>query len=65
MTRLRTRHGLDLAEYAERFGQPAHDSLMRRAAPIIARGLLSDDHCHLSLTRDGVMLSDDIITDLF
>ncbi len=65
MTRLRTRHGLDLAEYAERFGQSALDSLMRRAAPIIARGLLSDDHGHLSLTRDGVMLSDDIISDLF
>lgn len=65
MTRLRTRHGLDLAEYAERFGQSALDSLMRRAAPIIARGLLSDDHGHLALTRDGVMLSDDIITDLF
>ena len=65
MTRLRTHHGLDLAEYAERFGQSAHDSLMRRAAPIIARGLLSDDHGHLALTRDGVMLSDDIITDLF
>lgn len=65
MTRLRTRHGLDLAEYAERFGQSALDSLIRRAAPIIARGLLSDDHGHLALTRDGVMLSDDIITDLF
>lgn len=65
MTRLRTRRGLDLAEYAERFGQSALDSLMRRAAPIIARGLLSDDHGHLALTRDGVMLSDDIITDLF
>lgn len=65
MTRLRTRQGLDLAEFAEKFGQSALDSLMRRAAPIIARGLLSDDHRHLSLTRDGVMLSDDIITDLF
>lgn len=65
MTRLRTRQGLDLDEYAERFGQSAHDSLMRRAAPIIARGLLSDDHRHIALTRDGVMLSDDIITDLF
>lgn len=65
MTRLRTQQGLDLTEYAERFGQSAHDSLMRRAAPIIARGLLSDDHSHLALTRDGVMLSDDIITDLF
>lgn len=65
MTRLRTRRGLDLDEYAERFGQSAHDSLMRRAAPIIARGLLNDDRGHLSLTRDGVMLSDDIITDLF
>ncbi len=65
MTRLRTRRGLDLAEFAEKFGQSAHDSLMRRAAPIIARGLLSDDHRHLALTRDGVMLSDDIITDLF
>ena len=65
MTRLRTRRGLDLDEYAERFGQSAHDSLMRRAAPIIARGLLTNNNRHLSLTRDGVMLSDDIITDLF
>lgn len=65
MTRLRTRSGIDLDEFAERFGQSAHDSLMRRAAPIIARGLLRDDDRHLALTRDGVMLSDDIITDLF
>lgn len=65
MTRLRTRSGIDLDEFARRFGQKALDSLIRRAAPIIARGLLSDDRGHLSLTRDGVMLSDDIITDLF
>lgn len=65
MTRLRTRRGLDLDEFGCRFGRNALDSLTRRATPIIARGLLSDDHRHLSLTRDGVMLSDDIITDLF
>ena len=65
MTRLRIRRGLDLDEYAERFGQKALDSLVRRAAPIIARGLLINNNRHLALTRDGVMLSDDIITDLF
>lgn len=65
MTRLRTCSGIDLDEFARRFGQKALDSLIRRAAPIIARGLLSDDHSHLALTRNGVMLSDDIITDLF
>lgn len=65
MTRLRTRQGLNTDEYARRFGQPALDSLMHRAAPIIARGLLSDDHSHLALTRNGIMLSDDIISELF
>lgn len=65
MTRLRTRSGIDLDEFARRFGQKALDSLIRRAAPIIARGLLRDDDRHLALTRDGVMLSDDIIADLF
>ncbi len=65
MTRLRTRRGLDLDEFSSRFGQKALDSLVRRAAPIIARGLLINNNRHLALTRDGVMLSDDIITDLF
>ena len=65
MTRLRTRRGLDLDEFSSQFGQKALDSLVRRAAPIIARGLLTNNNRHLSLTRDGVMLSDDIITDLF
>lgn len=65
MTRLRTRSGIDLDEFARKFGQKALGTLMRRAAPIISRGLLRDDDRHLALTRDGVMLSDDIITDLF
>ena len=65
MTRLRTRQGLNTDEYARRFGQPALDSLMHRAVPVMARGLLRDDHGHLALTRDGIMLSDDIISELF
>lgn len=65
MTRLRTRSGIDLDEFALRFGQKALGTLISRAAPIIARGLLRDDDRHLALTRDGVMLSDDIIADLF
>ena len=38
---------------------------MHRAVPVMARGLLRDDHGHLALTRDGIMLSDDIISELF
>lgn len=65
MTRLRTRQGLDLREYGNRFGLQALMSLTQRAKPIVARGLLNTDGSRLALTRIGIMISDDIISDLF
>lgn len=65
MTRLRTREGLDLKDYGERFGLSSLVSLTQRAKPIVARGLLRTDGQRLALTKDGVMVSDDIISDLF
>lgn len=65
MTRLRTREGLDLKEYGERFGLSSLVPLTQRAKPIVARGLLRTDGQRLALTKDGVMVSDDIISDLF
>ena len=65
MTRLRTRRGLDLHEYGDRFGLQALASLTARAKPIAARGLLHTDGSRLALTQAGIMVSDDIISDLF
>ena len=65
MTRLRTRLGLDLREYGDRFGLQALMSLTQRAKPIVARGLLNTDESRLALTQKGIMISDDIISDLF
>lgn len=65
MTRLRTRQGLDLREYGDRFGLKALMSLTQRAKPIVARGLLNTDGSRLALTQKGIMISDDIISDLF
>lgn len=65
MTRLRTREGLNLHEYGIKFGFPALASLIQRANPIVARGLLRNSGCSLALTKKGIMVSDDIISDLF
>lgn len=65
MTRLRTSEGLDLQAYGERFGLQALVSLTARAKPIAARGLLRLHGSRLTLTASGIMISDDIISDLF
>ncbi len=70
MTRLRMRDGLDLNEYGKRFGETARNALIREARrwaqseqaqpnPI----QLSEDR--LSLTREGIMIADEIIASLF
>lgn len=65
MTRLRTREGIDLADFALRFGEAVRSALLRSAHPALHAGNLELIGNRLALTRLGIMISDDIITDLF
>ena len=62
MTRLRTREGLDLSRYGV---ERDVEELLRKAASYLKSGLLELRDGMLSLTRDGIMVSDEIIADLF
>lgn len=64
LTRMRTSDGLDLRCYESRFGLSALKRLIRQAGPHISRGLIHADARCLRLTREGIMLADDIILDL-
>ena len=64
MLRLRTSDGLDLALFKEHYGAVALSKLLSKSRPHIERGLLLHDHTTLRLTPGGVMLSDNIISDL-
>lgn len=60
MTQLRTKEGLLLSALSEK--ERAY--LLRQAQPFIRRGLLRLTSDRLALTRDGLFLSDGIMTDL-
>lgn len=80
MTRLRTRDGLDLTEFRRRFGESATRRLLRDSHRWLADGLLTlvlpdsslsaipnqfPTEGRLALTRDGIMISDEIFASLF
>lgn len=69
MTRLRTRQGLDLNEFAKRFSDADCQRLLITARRWIDAGYLiqssENSKKSLSLTRSGIMISDEIISDLF
>lgn len=71
MTRLRMAEGISLSEYERRFGARELNALLRKAEPY-----LREEHprlqkhdieadTRLALTKEGVMVSDSIIVDLF
>ncbi len=62
MTRLRTREGLDLSRYGV---ERDAEELLIKAAPYLKSGLLELRDGMLSMTLDGIMVSDEIIADLF
>lgn len=64
MTRLRTARGIDLALLGETFGADKAAYCRCMALPHITHGLLCDTKGWLKLTRQGIFLSDDIISDL-
>ena len=64
MTALRTSQGLSINDIARRFGTDYQHHLLSNAQPHIDRHLLTVDNDHLRITRDGLFLSDAIISDL-
>lgn len=64
MVRLRTSDGLDTTVIAKHYGSNASDTLLRKALPFINQGLLNQKGTILTLTPQGVMMSDHIIRTL-
>lgn len=65
MTGLRTAEGIDLRHYEEIFGKNAVNQLVGKAQKLIKTGLLEHGKDSLRLTDAGVMISDEIIVELF
>lgn len=65
MTRLRTQWGINLEDLEALFGIPARERLMHRVDPYLRKGLLSLDGSTLSLSSEGIFVSDGIIAALF
>lgn len=63
-TMLRMNSGIDLVKFKERFGIELYDYLMRNARNSIAAGHLIVDNDHLHLTREGIFISNDVMSDL-
>ena len=64
MTSLRTRQGIDLPTLEARFGQSLSDYCNTMAAPYLRSGKLELQNDYLRLTREGIFVSDGIISDL-
>lgn len=65
LTRLRRAEGINVKEYARRFGKRECDIMMAKAERYLRDGKLIYDSDNLYLSEIGVMISDDIISDLF
>ena len=64
MLSLRTCDGIDLADLKSRFGTDLHSYLLRQARQYEESGLLVHEHDRLRLSRNGLYVSDMVITDL-
>ncbi|MEA4916107.1 radical SAM family heme chaperone HemW [Proteiniphilum sp.] len=64
LTGLRTMWGLDLAELSTRFGDKYHRYCMQNAQKYLDGDLLKIEEGILILTRDGIFISDGIMSDL-
>lgn len=64
MTRMRTDEGISFAFISSIYGMSVVNKLRKLAFPYVEQGRLMMQHDHLKLTRDGIMVSDYIISDL-
>lgn len=65
LTRLRTRQGIDESSLADKFAPRYIQYMYRMAAPHLACGNMERTDKHLRITRQGLFISDNIISDLF
>lgn len=61
-TALRTSDGIDLARMKQKYGTQLFHRLKKDAEIEIARGFMKIENGHLSLTREGLYISDDIMS---
>lgn len=64
-TGLRTRDGVDLDELKEKFGNELYGYCMKQVLPNLKTDRLKLVSQRLSLSADGLFVSDDVISDLF
>ena len=64
LTGLRTMWGLDLQELRARFGEQLHDYCLKHAQRYIDQKLLQREEGILRLTREGIFISDGIMSEL-
>ena len=64
ITGLRTMWGIDLEEMERRFGKRLADYCRREATTYLRRGLLSLKGSVMILSREGIFVSDGIMSDL-
>ncbi|MDE5790571.1 MAG: radical SAM family heme chaperone HemW [Muribaculaceae bacterium] len=65
MTRLRTCEGLDLIQFQDCFGEKERKKLEKKAMRYVRSGHLIRSENAITLSDAGVMISDEIIADLF
>lgn len=64
MTALRTKEGIDLEKMKQEFGITLYQRLIKDAHPYINQNLVKINENHLSLTHQGLFISDYIMSDL-
>jgi oxygen-independent coproporphyrinogen-3 oxidase len=64
LTGLRTMWGIDLQELKRRFGERFHDFFLENAQRYIHQKLLTTEEGQLKLTREGIFISDGIMSEL-
>ena len=62
-TTLRTSDGINLMKMEQEFGKELADRLLQEAQSHISRGLMKIKNGKLSLTREGLYISDDVMSD--
>ena len=62
-TALRTSDGINLMKMEQEFGKELADKLLQEAQSHISRGLMKIKNGRLSLTREGLYISDDVMSD--
>lgn len=65
MTRLRTSKGFNMEDILARFGTKAYEYCMQMAQPHLLQGNLKRVEKQICLTKEGIFISNDVISDLF